>query len=106
MTRRGRPAPETTEASGPDAEIAGLGLLTRLALVLVVVLPNLVGAGVVLVLAAWVLPTDVLASDPGALHRNLVFFGPYLAVAVVVGAWWGHRRMRVPGLRPDAEDAE
>ena len=105
MTRRGRSGPETVEAPGRDEDIGGLSLLTRLALMLVVVLPNLVGAGVVLVLAAWVLPTDVLAADPGALHRNLVFFGPYLAVAVVVGAWWGHRRMRVPALRPDADDA-
>jgi adenylate cyclase len=103
MTRRERPAPETAEATGSDQDLAGLGLLTRLALMLVVVLPNLVGAGVVLVLAAWVLPTDVLASDPGALHRNLVFFGPYLAVAVVVGAWWGHRRMRVPALPAGAD---
>ncbi|MDT7744052.1 MAG: adenylate cyclase [Actinomycetota bacterium] len=105
MTRRGRSGPETAEAPGRDEDISGLSLLTRLALTLVVVLPNLVGAGVVLVLAAYVLPTEVLASDPGALHRNLVFFGPYLAVAVVVGAWWGHRRMRVPGLRADADDA-
>jgi adenylate cyclase len=100
MTRDVRVAPSR------PAEVAGLGVFTRLALVLVVVLPNLVGAGVVLVLAAWVLPTDVLVSDPGALRRNLLVFGPYLAGAVVVGALWGSRRMRVPTVPPGASEAE
>src|ERR1700709_1667903 len=104
MTRRERSAPETDETPGPAQEVAGLSRFPRLALTLVVVLPNLVGACVVLVLAAWVLPTDVLASDPGALTRNLEFFGPYLAVAVVVGAWWARRGMRVGPLPPDADD--
>jgi adenylate cyclase len=105
MTRRERSAPDTTGAVGSDEDLAGLSPFTRLALTLVVVLPNLVGAGVVLVLAAWVLPTEALAADPDALRRNLMFFGPYLGVAVVVGAWWGHRRMRVPALPPGADDA-
>jgi adenylate cyclase len=103
MTRRPTPAAGAAEGRGRD--VAGLGLLTRLTLVAVVVLPNLIGAGVVLVLAAWVLPTDVLVSDPGALTRNLLVFGPYLAVAVVLGAWWGHRRMSVPTLPEGASDA-
>ncbi|HEY2224041.1 adenylate/guanylate cyclase domain-containing protein [Actinomycetospora sp.] len=105
MTRRERSALDAEADVGRDRDIAGLGLLTRLTLVAVVVLPNLVGAGVVLVLAAWVLPTDVLISDPGALVRNLLVFGPYLFVAVVFGAWWGHRRMLVPPLPADADDA-
>lgn len=99
-----RPTLESAVA-GRDREVAGLSLLTQLSLMLVVVLPNLVGAGVVLVLAAWVLPTDVLISDPGALARNLLVFGPYLAVAVVLGAWWGQRRMQVPTLPAGADDA-
>ncbi|MCD2191481.1 adenylate/guanylate cyclase domain-containing protein, partial [Actinomycetospora sp. SF1] len=82
----------------------GLSAFTRLALILVVVLPNIIGAGVVLVLAAWVLPTEALSEDPDALVRNLIVFGPYLFVAVLVGAWWGHRRMRVPALPADADD--
>ncbi|MCD2194075.1 adenylate/guanylate cyclase domain-containing protein [Actinomycetospora endophytica] len=102
MTRR---VAHESAVARRDRDIAGLGLFTRLTLVLVVVLPNLVGAGVVLVLAAWVLPTDVLISDPGALTRNLLVFGPYLAVAVVFGAWWGHRRMRVPPVPAGADDA-
>ncbi len=66
MTRRGRPAPRRPRrrARTRRSGLAGLGLLTRLALVLVVVLPNLVGAGVVLVLAAWVLPTECSSPTP------------------------------------------
>lgn len=96
----------TAEAPVADADrdLAGLGLITRLGLVLVVVVPNLLGAGVVLVISAWVLPTETLTSDPGALPRNLLVFGPYLAVAVTLGAWWGHRRMRVPPIPNGADD--
>ena len=102
MTRPERTATDPAPAPSHNRDAAGLGLVTKLFLVLVVVLPNAIGAGVVLVLAAWVLPTETLDADPGALSRNLTVFGPYLAVAVVVGAWWGHQRMRVPPLRPDA----
>jgi adenylate cyclase len=105
MTSRERSAPDTSRAPSRNRDVAGLGVVTKLFLVLVVVLPNLIGAGVVLVLAAWVLPTEALDADPGALSRNLAVFGPYLAVAVVVGAWWGHRRMRVPALPAGADDA-
>ncbi|NYD39158.1 adenylate/guanylate cyclase domain-containing protein [Actinomycetospora corticicola] len=87
-----------------DRPPQGLSLLTRLALVVNVVVPNIVGAGVVLVLAAWVLPTETLSSDPSALTRNLIVFGPYLFLAVLVGAYWGHRRMRVPALPDDADE--
>ncbi|HEY2192473.1 MAG TPA: adenylate/guanylate cyclase domain-containing protein [Actinomycetospora sp.] len=106
MTRRERSAPDPSEAPSRNRDVAGLGLVTKAFLALVVVLPNLVGAGVVLVLAAWVLPTETLDADPGALHRNLVVFGPYLAVAVVVGAVWGHQRMRVPALPAGAGDTD
>jgi adenylate cyclase len=105
MTRHERTATDTSDAPSRNRDVAGLGLVTKLFLVLVVVLPNLIGAGVVLVLAAWVLPTEALDADPGALGRNLAVFGPYLVVAVVVGAWWGHRRMRVPPLPAEADDA-
>src|SRR4051794_17860824 len=88
-------------------EDRGLRLVTRLTLGLVVVTPNIVGAGVVLVVAAWVLPRGTLVSDaPGALMRNLVGFGGYLLGAVLVGVVWGHFRMRVPPAPgPDADDA-
>jgi adenylate cyclase len=80
-------------------------MVTRLVLSLVVVTPNIVGAGVVLVVAAWVLPLGTLvADDPGALMRNLVAFGGYLLAAVVVGTVWGHFRMRVPPPPPPDAD--
>jgi adenylate cyclase len=81
-------------------------MVTRLALALVVVIPNIVGAGVVLVVAAWVLPLgELVEDDPGALMRNLVAFGAYVLGAVLVGVVWGHFRMRVPPPPgPDADD--
>src|SRR4051794_23490318 len=91
-----------------DAEDRGLRLVTRVMLTLVVVAPNVVGAGVVLVVAAWVLPLGTLVDDdPGALARNLIAFGAYVLGAVLVGVIWGHLRMRVPPAPgPDAgEDA-
>jgi adenylate cyclase len=97
-----------TGASRSEApEDRGLRLVTRLALGLVVVTPNVVGAGVVLVVAAWVLPLGELTEDdPGALVRNLVAFGAYLLGAVLVGVVWGHFRMRVPRAPgPDADAA-
>ncbi|MDD7919659.1 adenylate/guanylate cyclase domain-containing protein [Actinomycetospora callitridis] len=93
-------------ASGAAAtEERGLRMVTRLALALVVVIPNIVGAGVVLVVAAWVLPLgELVEDDPGALMRNLVAFGAYLLGAVLVGVVWGHVRMRVP--RPPGPGAD
>ncbi|GAA4806428.1 adenylate/guanylate cyclase domain-containing protein [Actinomycetospora chlora] len=86
-------------------EDRGLRLVTRLALGIVVVTPNIVGAGVVLVVAAWVLPLGTLVQDdPGALLRNLVACGGYLLAAVVVGSVWGHFRMRVPPPPPAGAD--
>lgn len=83
------------------AEDRGLRLATRLALGLVVVTPNILGAGVVLVVAAWVLPLgELVADDPAALARNLVAFGAYLLAAILVGSIWGHFRMRVPPPTP------
>ncbi|MDD7967364.1 adenylate/guanylate cyclase domain-containing protein [Actinomycetospora lemnae] len=95
----------TARAGG--SEDRGLRLVTRVALALVVVTPNIVGAGVVLVVAAWVLPLgELVEDDPGALMRNLVAFGAYLLAAVVVGSIWGHLRMRVPRAPgPGADDA-
>ncbi|GLZ48694.1 hypothetical protein Acsp06_48790 [Actinomycetospora sp. NBRC 106375] len=98
-------APPTTASDSP--EDCGLRAVTRLVLVFVVVIPNVVGAGVVLVLAAWVLPLGTLVEDdPGALLRNLVAFAGYLVVAVLVGVVWGHARMRIPPPPgPDATEA-
>lgn len=90
--------------STDSSEHHGLRFLTKIMLVVVVVVPNVIGAGVVLVLSAWVFPTGPLLDVPGALSRNLLAFGIYLASAVLVGAVWGHRRMRIPRLSPDADD--
>ncbi|GAA4872045.1 adenylate/guanylate cyclase domain-containing protein [Actinomycetospora straminea] len=99
MSQRGRAAEDadTPDRSQDRSQDRGLRLVTRVALALVVVTPNIVGAGVVLVVAAWVLPLgELVEDDPGALMRNLVAFGAYLLAAVVVGSVWGHFRMRVP----------
>ncbi|MFC5061736.1 adenylate/guanylate cyclase domain-containing protein [Actinomycetospora atypica] len=98
-TARDRPASRTDPRPGDT----GLRAATRALLVLVVVLPNVIGAGVVLVLAAWVLPRD-LVETPGLLLRNLVVFGAYVLFAVLVGAGWGHLSMRVRPLPADADD--
>ncbi len=92
--------------TGAAPEDRGLRLVTRLALGLVVVTPNIVGAGVVLVVAAWVLPLGELTEDdPVALMRNLIAFGAYLLGAVLVGVVWGHFRMRVPRAPGPGADA-
>ncbi len=74
----------------------------RLALLFVVVLENIIGAGVVLVLAAWVLPSGTI-EDPGTVRVvNLVAFGSYLLFAVLVGVVWGTLRFRMK-ISGDAE---
>ncbi|WP_346280412.1 adenylate/guanylate cyclase domain-containing protein [Pseudonocardia sp.] len=67
----------------------------RVALAVVVVIANVVGAGVVLVLSAWVLPEGPLADPATVRVLNLVTFGGYLVVAVPVGLLWGGRRFRM-----------
>jgi adenylate cyclase len=75
----------------------------RVALAVVVVVANLAGAGVVLVLAAWVLPEGRLPDPEAVRALNVAVFGGYLLVAVPIGLVWGSRRFR---LRPAEEDAE
>ncbi|MDN5748968.1 MAG: adenylate/guanylate cyclase domain-containing protein, partial [Pseudonocardia sp.] len=64
----------------------------RLALLVVVVVANVIGAGVVLVLSAWVLPNGPLVDPQRVRVLNLITFGAYLTVAVLIGAVWGSRR--------------
>nr|WP_246326682.1 adenylate/guanylate cyclase domain-containing protein [Actinomycetospora corticicola] len=78
---------------------------TRALLLLVVVLPNVIGAGIVLVLAAWILPRD-LVDTPSLLLRNLIVFAGYVLLAVGVGAGWGHLLMRVRPLRDGADERQ
>lgn len=74
----------------------------RLALLVVVVVANVIGAGVVLVLSAWVLPNGPLVDPQRVRALNLITFGAYLTVAVLIGAVWGSRRFRMR----TADDAE
>ncbi len=55
---------------------------------------NLVGAGVVLAFAAWIIPVGPLADQDRVLLTNLLVFAGYLAVAVPIGVVWGWRRFR------------
>ncbi len=65
-----------------------------LALTTVVLIANAVGAAVVLILAAWVLPTGPMADPVGAAVTNVALVVGYLAVAAPLGVWWGRRRFR------------
>ena len=71
-----------------------LGKRVGLALTVVIVIANAVGAAVVLVLAAWVLPTGPVADPARACAVNIAFVVGYVAVAVPVGVLWGRRRFR------------
>ncbi|OZM82731.1 adenylate/guanylate cyclase domain-containing protein [Pseudonocardia sp. MH-G8] len=75
----------------------------RIALSVVVVLANVVGAAVVFALAAWVLPEGPLV-DPGRVRvLNMIAFGCYLVVALPIGLFWGGRRFRLRRGEADAE---
>jgi adenylate cyclase len=79
---------------------------TKIALLVALVLTNINGAALVLVLAAWVLPSDALVADQHlTLGRNLSVFAGYLTGAVALGAMWGFRRMHIPPP-PDPSDLD
>jgi adenylate cyclase len=63
----------------------------QLLLTSVTLIANLVGAVVVVVLILWVVPTPPAASDLGS--ANVVLVPLYIALAMVVGAVWGTRRL-------------
>jgi adenylate cyclase len=71
-----------------------LGTRVGLQLTVVIVIANVVGAVVVLVLAAWVLPTGPTADPAGAQAANMALAVGYIAVAVPIGVLWGSRRFR------------
>ncbi|WP_219413012.1 adenylate/guanylate cyclase domain-containing protein [Pseudonocardia nigra] len=76
----------------------------RIALAVVVVVANVIGAVVVFALSAWVLPEGPLA-DPAMVRRfNVILFGAYVLLAVPIGLLWGGRRFRL--RRPRAADAD
>lgn len=72
----------------------GLALLTQGLLTLALVLANVVGAAVVFVGAAWVIPNPSLPNEGAILLVNLVAAAIYVAVAVPVGVVWGNRAFR------------
>jgi adenylate cyclase len=71
-----------------------LGTRVGLELTVVIVIANVVGAVVVLVLAAWVLPTGPTADPASAQAANTALAVGYIAVAVPIGVLWGSRRFR------------
>jgi adenylate cyclase len=75
----------------------------RIALAVAVVVANVVGAVVVFVLAAWVLPEGPLTDPVRVRTLNLVAFGLYLLLAVPIGLLWGGRRFRLRTGEADAE---
>ena len=80
-----------------------IGWPARAALAVVMVVANLAGAGVVLVLAVWVLPEGPLPDPAGVRALNLAVFGGYLLLAIPVGLVWGSRRFRLRAGEADAE---
>ncbi len=81
---------------GPEAAKTGRALArrTRLLLMLSIVLANIVGAVIVFVFANFVVPTPELTNQREIRLVNLLAFALYLGGAVVIGAFWGTKRMR------------
>ncbi|NMH98805.1 adenylate/guanylate cyclase domain-containing protein [Pseudonocardia acidicola] len=78
-----------------QAQRSVIGWPIRLLLAAVIVVANLFGAAIVMMLAAWVLPTGSIA-DPGRVRLlNLLLFGGYLLAALPLGLYWGGRRFRL-----------
>jgi adenylate cyclase len=68
----------------------------RLTLLLIptILVANFIGAVVVFVLAAWVVPTPDVDSGNATILANLVAAGIYVVFAMTVGVVWGVRRYR------------
>ncbi|HTK67115.1 MAG TPA: adenylate/guanylate cyclase domain-containing protein [Pseudonocardia sp.] len=94
------------DGAQPAAADRDLRRRTKLALLVALVLTNINGAALVLILAAWVLPSDALVADQHiTLGRNLGVFSGYLVGAVALGVMWGFRRMRIPAPPSTADPA-
>ncbi|MDQ4119311.1 MAG: HAMP domain-containing protein [Actinomycetota bacterium] len=72
-----------------------LSLSIRLLLSFAVVVANVVGAAVVLVLAAFVLPRSNIADPAGVRLVNVAVLGAFFLVAIPLGIAWGRRRFVV-----------
>lgn len=106
-----RPVGALFDVIGPQGARSGAGLYrrTRLYLIFAILLANAVGAAVVFVFAAWVVPqpgTDV--SSTRVILTNLAATGIYMLFASVVGILWGVRRLRGAGrwLRAERDPDE
>lgn len=82
-----------------------LGMRTGIAVAVAVSVADVVGAAVVLVLSAWVLPTGPVADPVGARTANVALVLTYLAFAVPIGVAWGRRRFRWEPGDPAAQVA-
>ena len=91
--RRPRPLQRLIDGK-PDAP--GRTILRRVALLMVpaIVGANVVGALVVYVLAAFIVPDPALEDENEVLIWNLVAAGIYVGLATVVGTLWGFRAFR------------
>jgi adenylate cyclase len=101
-----------TDATGPAAPPAGpssraddqaaeaprdVAFRTKAIAGVLIVVANLVGAGLLVGLAAWVLPFRVLVADQAdALSVNLVLFGVYAPLGAVMAFAVGWSWMRIP----------
>jgi adenylate cyclase len=81
---------------GPQAARTGraLQLRTRLLLTLAIVFANVVGAALVFIFANFVVPTPPLDDEAEVRIVNAAGFTAYLGTAILIGAIWGHKRMR------------
>jgi adenylate cyclase len=72
----------------------GIELRTRIMLTLAIVVANVIGAVVVFVLAAFVVPVPEVDDTAEVIVLNLVVAGAYVLFAVPVGTVWGNRAVR------------
>ena len=105
--RRPRPLLRLLDGKPDDS---GKTILRRVALLMVpaIVGANVVGALVVYVLAAFIIPDPTLEDDEFVLVWNLVAAGIYVLFATVTGTLWGFRMFRVvrDWLPEDREPSE
>ena len=72
---------------------ASVARRSRLLISVALALANVLGAFIVLVLANFVIPRPELDDESTARIANLLLFGVYVVVALVVGMVWGTKRM-------------
>jgi adenylate cyclase len=91
--RRPRPLARLIDP-GTDASGAAIARRVTFLTVPAMVVANAIGAGVVLVLAAFVIPTPSVEDNDAALLANVIVTVAYVSAALAVGVWWGLRSLR------------